>query len=75
VVKQRFAFVLRLWLETATGNSEANVNWRGSLEVVEPKQLYYFNSLDHIPRILREVTGWSNQHGSGQAGEEGEMEI
>jgi hypothetical protein len=35
----------------------------------------YFSSFDQIPLWLRTITGWSNQSGSGWAGEEGKMEI
>lgn len=74
VARRRFTFVLRLWLETEVSNATTGGILRGSLELVEPKQLYYFNSLDQIPALLRATTGWQDQSGpSGQAGEEATM--
>jgi hypothetical protein len=74
VAKQRFAFVLRLWLETQVSHAPIGMVLRGSLEWVEPKEVYYFSSFDQIPALLQTITGWSNQSGSGRAGEEGKME-
>lgn len=73
MAKQRFAFVLRLWLETEVNHATTGRVLRGSLELVEPREVHYFNSLDQIPALLRAITGWSNQSGSSQAGEEGKM--
>lgn len=74
MTRQRFAFVLRLWLETTTGNPKAKITWRGSLEVIEPKQLYYFTSFNHIPKILQEITGRATTSGSNEAEKEDKME-
>lgn len=74
MANQRFAFVLRLWLETEVSNTATGMVLRGSLELVEPKEVHYFNSLDQIPALLRAITGWSDQaDSSGQAREEAEM--
>ncbi|NJN99218.1 MAG: hypothetical protein HC875_36555 [Anaerolineales bacterium] len=74
VAKQRFAFVLRLWLETEVSHATTGMVLRGSLELVEPKEVYYFSSFNQIPTLLQTITGWSNQSGPGPAGEEGKME-
>jgi hypothetical protein len=73
VARQRFAFVLRLWLETEASEVKTGPMLRGSLELVEPKQLYYFSSFDQILPILRTITGWEKRPDSDQVGEEGEM--
>lgn len=74
MARQRFAFVLRLWLETEASEVKTGPMLRGSLELVEPKQLYYFNSFDQILPILRNITGWEDRSASDQVREEGGME-
>jgi hypothetical protein len=74
VAKQRFTFVLRLWLETEASNTTTGMILRGSLELVEPKGVYYFNSFDQIPALLRTITGWRDRSdSSGQVREEAEI--
>ncbi|GIK43352.1 MAG: hypothetical protein BroJett011_71850 [Chloroflexota bacterium] len=73
MARQRFAFVLRLWLETEASEVKTGPMLRGSLELVEPKQVYYFSSFEQIIPILRNITGWENRPDSDEGGEEGEM--
>lgn len=69
---QRFSFVLRLWTETVRSGLNSRPMPRGSLQLVDSDQVRYFSSLDKIPEILREITGWSDVPDSLQAKEEGE---
>lgn len=73
MARQRFAFVLRLWLETEASEVKTGPMLRGSLELVEPKQLYYFSSFEQIIPILRNITGWENRPDADEGGKEGEM--
>jgi hypothetical protein len=54
--ERRFAFVLRLWIEHDDRNDALLL--RGSLQAVESERARYFTSLDDIPNLVRELTGW-----------------
>ena len=65
MASRRFAFVLWLWIETDAPDTGHGM-LRGSLEVVGVKQIRYFTSLDQLPQLLREITGWPDAANSGQ---------
>ncbi len=73
VTKLRFAFVLRVWTETATTGHPNQPALRGSLESVESKQIHYFSSFNQIGEILQQVTGWQIEIDPGQPGKEPNM--
>lgn len=57
---QRFAFVLRIWLEHNPHDREAPPVLRGSIQPVDAELVYYVSSLDEIPYRLR-VLIWPDQ--------------
>ena len=63
---QNYSFVVRVWLESASGDGDIAM-WRGSIEQVGSDYRAYFSGLDRIGHIIqtqigREVpsttTGW-----------------
>ncbi len=60
---QRFAFVLRLWIEADTRDTGAGRALRGSLQPADSEQVRYFNSFEGILEILHEITGWRDPPG------------
>lgn len=64
---KRFAFILRLWAETAAPEDGAEAHLRGSLEVVGTGHIYYFSSFDQIPHLLRQATAGQNLSGPDEA--------
>jgi hypothetical protein len=58
VPEQRFAFILRIWLEQAGSASDARPVLRGSLQRAGADEVRYFSSFDRVPELLQEITGW-----------------
>lgn len=61
--QKRYAFVIRLWNEAREQSAKqpAPVLLRGSIQVAGSDEVYYFDSFDKIPELLRQVTGWENE--------------
>lgn len=53
----RFAFVIRLWQEVDRQSSRPS-ELRGSVQMVNEERTLYFNALEQIPELLRQLTGW-----------------
>ena len=53
----RFAFVVRLWNEVDRQAGRPS-ELRGSVQMINDEKVLYFHSLDQIPALLRELTGW-----------------
>lgn len=58
--KKRFAFVLRVWNEATPAQEDRSPEVRGSLQLANSDEIRYFHSLDEIPAILRNMTGWNH---------------
>ncbi len=60
MTQERYAFVIRLWNEARKlpAKQQPVVELRGSLQVADSDEVYYFDSLEKIPELLRQVTGW-----------------
>lgn len=56
--RQRFAFVLRIWIEQDTCDAGERPMLRGSVQQVDGDRMRYFNSFDQVVEILREAVGW-----------------
>jgi hypothetical protein len=63
VSPDRFAFVLRLWNEAASGRAKEQLAMRGSLQLSSSDEIVYFNSLGQLPGLLQEITGWMDASG------------
>ncbi len=53
----RFAFVVRLWNEVDC-QAGRPLELRGSVQMVNDERVLYFHSLDQVPELLRQLTGW-----------------
>ena len=53
----RFAFVIRLWQEVDRQSSRPS-ELRGSVQMANEERTLYFNDLEQIPELLRQLTGW-----------------
>ncbi len=62
---QRFAFVLRLWIEEDAGGRLA---LRGSIQQVSSAEVHYFSGLEQVPALLREVMAGQAKRSMGQDG-------
>ena len=60
VAHERYAFVIRLWNESddSSGSQQRAVVIRGSIHTSQSGRIYYFDSLEKIPELLKEITGW-----------------
>jgi hypothetical protein len=58
MAQKRYAFVIRLWNEAPEGPANRPIQMRGSLQLAHVDQLIYFDSIDKIPDLLRQLTGW-----------------
>jgi hypothetical protein len=58
---KRFSFILRLWDEATPRQADGSPELRGSLRSVHTDEVFYFNSLDEIPQIVRAITGWESE--------------
>ena len=70
VHRQRVAFVVRIWLEPDNSGQTPRLLVRGSLQAVDSDERHYFSSFDELPRIIRALTGWSDQSGTAHSGKE-----
>lgn len=61
--QKRYAFVIRLWNEAREqpAKQQAPVVLRGSIQVAGSDEIYYFDSFDKIPELLKQVTGWESE--------------
>lgn len=59
---ERYAFVIRLWNEPeqAVDPSRQPVEVRGSIHSTHSEEIFYFDSFDKIPALLKEITGWQS---------------
>ncbi|VAW32278.1 hypothetical protein MNBD_CHLOROFLEXI01-3371 [hydrothermal vent metagenome] len=64
----RFVFVIRLWHEDVR-NMERPLELRGSVQMVNGERVLYFNSLNQVPTLLRQLTGWDGD--TAVSGEDG----
>jgi hypothetical protein len=55
----RYAFILRVWIETADLDPHAAPVVRGSLQRADTGQTHYFGALDDLPASLRGLLGWA----------------
>ena len=64
MAQERYAFVIRLWNEAKKqpARQQPVVVLRGSLQAADSEEVYYFDSLDKIPELLKQVTGWENEN-------------
>jgi hypothetical protein len=53
----RFAFVVRLWHEVDPQAGRPS-ELRGSVQMVNDERVLYFHSLNQVPELLRQLTGW-----------------
>jgi hypothetical protein len=51
----RYAFIVRLWLED-NQTSQESPRLRGSIQPANADRIYYFTSLDDLPHLLRELS-------------------
>lgn len=56
--KQRFTFILRVWLETDAGAKSAEPILRGSLQPINSPLISYFSSLQEISELVHKLGGW-----------------
>jgi len=70
VAQERYAFVIRLWNEPgqAVDPSRQPGEVRGSIHSTHSEQIFYFDSFDKIPELLKEITGWQSDEGEAQDG-------
>ena len=71
MAQERFAFVIRLWNEPgqAVDPSRQPVAVRGSIQSTHSEQIFYFDSFDKIPALLKEITGWQSDEWDALDGE------
>ncbi len=63
----RFAFVVRLWNEVDR-QAGRPLELRGSVQMVNDERVLYFHSLDQVPALLRQLTGWEGDTAVGDKG-------
>jgi hypothetical protein len=51
----RYAFVLRVWFKRESASLPLI---RGSLQLANSDQVYYFASLDEVPALLQRLIDW-----------------
>jgi hypothetical protein len=59
---QRCAFVVRLW-RPAPRPGHPPPGLRGSLQPAGSAEVRYFDALDDLPALLRDLTGWEAAEG------------
>ena len=61
--QKRHAFVIRLWNEAREQPTKQQpvVVLRGSLQAGGSDKIYYFDSFDKIPDLLKQITEWENK--------------
>ena len=70
MAQERYAFVIRLWNEPEQAADPARQpgEVRGSIHSTHSEQIFYFDSFDKIPALLKELTGWQSDVAEAQEG-------
>jgi hypothetical protein len=55
MVVNRFAFILRLWQEAPDPTAENESGMRGSLQMANSEDVFYFHSLEQVPGLLEKL--------------------